>query len=93
MKRILPYFITVFVFYGLAYFPVVPIQKAPVLPDQVYTLGWVDFREIISFAINQWDGISYKYPWYTYAVLLGLLVVGCLVSWLAFRILRGASTD
>ena len=88
MKRILRIVIIVCVFVLLAYLPVVPITKAPVLPDQTYSLRMVSTREILWFLLNRPDGISYQWHWYTFAVILVLLAVGCLVSVLVFRIKR-----
>ena len=91
MKRNLSIVITVFVFVVLAYLPVVPVSMARVVQNQTYSLRLVSFHKIISFSLNPWIGVSYRYPWYTFAVILALLAIGCLVSILVFRKIGGSS--
>jgi hypothetical protein len=93
MKTFLRTVIIVFVFVVLAYLPVVPISTAPVLPNATYSQKIVSLQRIIWFENAQLDGISYQYHWDTYAVILVLLVVGCLVGALVFRITRSLSNN
>lgn len=91
VKRILWVVITVFVFLVLVYLPVVPISTAPVVENQVYSQRIVSSFEILSFTFDPPVGVSYQYHWDTFAVMLVLLAIGCLVSVLVFRRIGGSS--
>lgn len=93
MKTFLRIVVIGLVFVVLVYLPVVPISTAPVLPNASYSQRMVSLQRIIWFENAQLDGISYLYHWYTYAVILVLLAVGCLVGVLVFRITRGSSKN
>lgn len=62
----------------LACLPVIPIRTAPVVPNPVYTLTG------ISLAGMTWRlglvGVSYRWEWYTCAVMLALIVLGLAIS-------------
>ena len=83
VKSFLRVVIIVFVFIVLICLPVIPISTAPVVPHPVYSFTMVTFLEILSSPFRL--GIHYQWHWYTFAVILVLLVVGCLVGVLVFR--------
>jgi hypothetical protein len=91
VKRFLSVVITVFVFVVLAYLPVVPISVGPVVLNATYSLRTVSLFEILWFPLAGPEGVSCQYHWYTYAVILVLLAIGCLVSVLVFRKIGGSS--
>jgi hypothetical protein len=91
VKRFLSIVIIVFVFVVLACLPVVPISVAPVVLNANYSLRTVSCLEILWFPLAGPEGVSYQYHWYTYAVILVLLAIGCLVSVLVFRKTGGTS--
>ena len=83
MKRFLRVVIIVFVFVVLICLPVIPISTAPVVPHPVYSLTVIAFLQLLWAPFTL--GISYQWHWYTSAVILVLLVVGCLVSVFVWR--------
>jgi hypothetical protein len=89
VKRFLRVVIIVFVFVVLICLPVIPISTAPVVPNPIYSFRMVTFLEILCFPITV--GISYQWHWYTFAVILVLLAVGCLVGVFVFRKIGGSS--
>jgi hypothetical protein len=93
VKRFLRFVIVVLVFVVLAYLPVVPISTAPVVLNPTYNFRTASLREILWFLLARPDGISYQWYWYTFAVLLVLLAIGCLVSVLVFRIIGSSSNN
>jgi len=93
VKRFLCIVITVFVFVVLACLPVVPISIAPVVPNPTYSFRMVTFLKILRFSLASPEGVSYQWYWYTFAVILVLLVIGCLVSVLVFRKIEGSSNN
>jgi hypothetical protein len=93
VKRFLSTVITVFVFVVLAYLPVIPVSIAPVVLNATYSTRMVNFRQILWFSINRPDGVSYQWHWYTYAVILVLLAIGCLASAWAIRKIGGSSNN
>jgi hypothetical protein len=93
MRRFLSIVITVFVFVVFAFVPVVPISIAPVVPNSTYSFRLVALFKILWFALARPDGVSYKVHWYTFAVILVLLAIGCLVTVLVFRKIGGSSNN
>jgi len=93
MKRFLRLVIVVFVFGVLACLPVVPISVAPVVINARYSSRMVSFLDVLEFYFAGWDGISYRWHWYTWAVILVLLAIGCLVSVLVFRKIGGSADN
>ena len=91
MKRFLRIVIIVFVFVVLASLPVVPISIAPVVLNPIYSFRRVTFLRILWFLCARPEGVSYQWYWYTFAVILVLLAIGCLVSVLVFRKIGGSS--
>jgi len=62
----------------LACLPVIPIRTAPVVPRPVYTLRGVSLVGMVC-KFGQ-VGVSYRWGWYTCAVILALIVVGLVIS-------------
>jgi hypothetical protein len=91
VKRFLCVIIMVFVFVVLICLPVIPISTAPVVPNPIYSFRMVTFLEILLSPFKL--GIYYQWHWYTFAVILVLLVLGCLVGVLVFRKIGGPSRD
>jgi hypothetical protein len=85
MKSFLRIVIIVFVFVVLARLPVVPISKAPVVLNSTYSFRLTTLLDVLRFVLTRPEGISYQCYWYTYAVILSLLAIGCLVSVLVFK--------
>ena len=85
MKRFLRIVIIVSVFDILAFLPVVPISIAPVVLNPTYSFRMVSSLDIFSYALMPPDGVHYQWYWYTFVVLLVLIVTGCLVSVLLLR--------
>ena len=93
MKGFVRIIIIVFVFVVLACLPVVPVTTAPVVLNPTYSFRLVTSLEILEFLLTRPDGLSYQWYWYTYAVMLVLLAIGCLVSVWVFRRAGGSSTS
>lgn len=93
MKKFLRIVVIPIVFVVLSCLPVVPVTTAPVVLNPTYSFRLVTSLEILGFLLTRLDGVSYQWYWYTYAVILALLAVGCLVSWLVLRKLGGSSKD
>jgi hypothetical protein len=91
VKGFLRIIIIVFVFVVLACLPVVPVTTAPVVLNPTYSFRLVTSLKILGFLLTRPDGVSYQWYWYTFAVILALLAVGCLVSVWVFRKLGGSS--
>jgi len=91
MKGSLRIIIIVFVFVVLAYLPVVPVTKAPVVLNPTYSFRLVTCLEILEFLLTRPDGVSYQWYCHTYAVILALLAIGCLISVWVFRKVGGSS--
>jgi hypothetical protein len=93
VKRFLRIVVIVFVFVVLACLPAVPISIAPVVPNPTYSFRMVTLLEILRFSLTRPYGVSYQWYWYTFAVILVLLAIGCLVSVLVFRKIGGSSNN
>lgn len=93
MKKFLSMVIIFLVFVVLARLPVVPISVAPVVLNSTYSFRMKTIQEILWFVLNRPDGVSYQWYWYTYAVILVLLTIGCLVSVLVFKKIGGSSNN
>ena len=83
MRRFLRVVIISFVFVALICLPVIPVSTAPVVPNPIYSLRMVTLLRILISPLVV--GISYQWHWYTFAAILVLLVVGCLVGAFVFR--------
>lgn len=93
VKIFLGIVIAFFVFLILACLPVVPISIAPVVLNATYSSRMFPFLEILWFLITRPDGVSYQWHWYTFAVMLILLAIGCMVSILVFRKIGGSTNN
>jgi hypothetical protein len=91
MKRLLCVVIIVFVFIVLICLPLIPISTAPVVPYPTYSFRIVALLEILLAPFRL--GIYYQWHWYTFAVILVLLLVGWLAGAFLFRKIRGSSKD
>ena len=83
MRRFLRIVIISSVFVALICLPVIPVSTAPVVPNPIYSLRMVTLLRILISPLVV--GISYQWHWYTFAAILVLLVVGCLVGAFVFR--------
>lgn len=93
VKRFLRIVIVVLVFVVLACLPVVPISTAPVVLNPTYSFRTANLLKILWFLLARPDGVSYQWYWYTFAVILVLLAIGCLVSVLVCRKIGGSSNN
>jgi hypothetical protein len=93
VKRFLRVAIVVFVFVVLACLPVVPISIAPVVPNPTYSLRMVNVLRILGFYLGGLIGVTYRWHWYTFAAVLVLLAIGCLVSVWVLRKIGGPSSS
>jgi len=92
MMLILQVVIAVVVLLAVVYLPVVPVSIAPVVLDATYSLRMVPLHQIAWFVINRPEGVSYQWHWYSFAVILALLVVaGLACLWAIWRIWRAVS--
>ncbi len=73
----------------LAILPIIPIQTAPVIPNPVYQLSFVTLAGVIWRYAAPLVGVSYRWGWYTGAVIL-LIPLISLLAGLLFSRQRGS---
>jgi hypothetical protein len=58
--------------------PVVPVLKAPVVPDPIYESAWISLLQVIASGFLL--GISLRATWMTFPIMFGLAVVAFFVA-------------
>jgi hypothetical protein len=85
MKKPLRLVVFVVAIIALLILPVVPISRAPVIPNPTYSLDFISLGQLLVRFFSPLVGISYRWEWGTPLVLLALLAVGIGLGVWAFR--------
>jgi hypothetical protein len=69
----------------LFFLPIIPVQSAPVIPNPVYGPAGLSLFQIVARFVAPLVGVTYRWEWYSYLVLVALLAISAAAGVLLLR--------
>jgi hypothetical protein len=73
----------------LSILPIIPIQVAPVIPNQIYHLSFIPLVLLIWQVAAPMLGVSYRWEWYTTVTVIALPTISLLAAVISSRSILG----
>jgi hypothetical protein len=72
--------VTLAVWLVVSFLPLVPVMRAPVVPNPIYDSALASIQDLVGVGILRM-GVSHHATWATFPVMIGLTVVGLAGGW------------